>query len=277
LVHRDIKPANVLLTPDGRAKLADFGLVRRLDDLADGGAPLAGTPTFMAPELFGGTPASPRSDIYALGVLLFHTLSGQLPFAAETLGQLIKLHQNQPVPELRHLVSTIPDSLVEIVERCLAKSPADRFSTAHELAEALQVILRRNLDTEGLVREAAKGLDCFIQGYGDTFRVILPMPGERLQEVVIETTEEKNNERFVSIFSVCGPADPTYFKYALTLNAHLTFGSISIHDVLGSPMFVMSRTFPRDTVRAEDVRDALLEIGRRADYVEKQLTRLDQY
>ena len=58
LVHRDIKPANVLLTPDGRAKLADFGLVRRLDDLADGGAPLAGTPSFMAPELFKGTPAS---------------------------------------------------------------------------------------------------------------------------------------------------------------------------------------------------------------------------
>jgi hypothetical protein len=107
--------------------------------------------------------------------------------------------------------------------------------------------------------------------------VILTLPGNRLQEVVIEATEEKNNERYLSVFSVCGPANPGYFKYALTLNSHLTFGSISIHDVLGSPMFVMSRTFPRDTVRTEDVRDALLEIGRRADYVEKQLTRLDQY
>jgi serine/threonine protein kinase len=277
LVHRDIKPANVLLTPDGRAKLADFGLVRRLDDLADGGAPLAGTPTFMAPELFRGTPASPRSDIYALGVLLFHTLSGRLPFAAESVGQLIALHQNQPVPDLRQIAATVPDALVDIVVKCLAKSPADRFATAHELADALHLVIHRNLDTESLVRDAAKGLDCFIQGYGDTFRVILPLPGDRLQEVVIETTESKNNERYVSVFSVCGPADPAYFKYALTLNAHLTFGSISIHDVLGSPMFVMSRTFPRDTVRAEDVRDALLEIGRRADYVEKQLTRLDQY
>ena len=78
LVHRDIKPANVLLTPEGDAKLADFGLVRRLDELAQGGAPLAGTPTFMAPELFQGTPASPRSDIYAVGVLLFYCLSGRL-------------------------------------------------------------------------------------------------------------------------------------------------------------------------------------------------------
>ena len=252
LVHRDIKPANVLLTPDGRAKLADFGLVRRLDDLADGGAPLAGTPTFMAPELFRGTPASPRSDIYALGVLLFHTLSGRLPFAADNIGQLIQLHQNQPVPDIRQFVETVPDALVEIVEKCLAKSPADRFETARELAEALERAIHRQRDTESLVREAARGLDCFIQGYGDTFRVILPLPGDRLQEVVIEATEEKNNERYLSVFSVCGPADPAYFKYALTLNAHLTFGSISIHDVLGSPMFVMSRTFPRDTVRTED-------------------------
>ncbi len=102
-------------------------------------------------------------------------------------------------------------------------------------------------------------------GARDTFRSFSRLPGDRLQEVVIEATEGKNNERYLSVFSVCGPADPAYFAYALKLNAHLTFGSISIHDVLGSPMFVMSRTFSRDTVHPEDVRDALLEIARRAD------------
>ncbi len=277
LVHRDVKPANVLLTPDGRAKLADFGLVRRLDELADGGAPLAGTPTFMAPELFRGTPASPRSDIYALGVLLFHTLSGRLPFAADSIGKLIQLHQREPMPDVREFVPGVPDALVDILEKCLAKSPADRFASANELGNALQLAIHRDRDTESLVYEAAKGIDCFIQGYGDTFRVILPLRGDRLQEVVIEATEGKNNERFLTVFSVCGPADPAYYRYALTINSHLTFGSISIHDVLGNPMFVMSRTFPRETVRTEDIRDALLEIGRRADLVEKQLTRLDQY
>jgi serine/threonine-protein kinase len=277
LVHRDIKPANVLLTPEGRAKLADFGLVRRLEDLAQGSAPLAGTPTFMAPELFRGTPASPQSDIYALGVLLFHTLSGRLPFAADNISQLIQVQQTQPVPDVRSFTSGVPDVLVEILERCLAKSPSERYPTARELAEKFQIAIHRLRDTETLVRESTKGLDCFIQGTGETFRIILPLPGDRLQEVIIESTEAKSSERYLTVFSICGPADEANFGYALRLNAKLTFGSISMHNVLGSPMFVMSRTFPRDTVRAEEVRGALLEIARRADHVERQLTRLDQY
>jgi eukaryotic-like serine/threonine-protein kinase len=276
LVHRDVKPANVLLTPDGRAKLTDFGLVRRLEDLAQGSAPLAGTPTFMAPELFRGTPASPQSDIYALGVMLFHTLSGRLPFIADNIHQIIQLHQHQPIPHINETVA-VPDALEAILQRCLAKSPADRYTSARELADSFQLALQRLRDTESLVRESAKGLDCFIQGARDTFRVIIPQPGDRLQEVIIEVTEGKNNEQYLSVFSVCGPADPGYFAYALTLNSHLTFGSISIHDVLGKQMFVMSRTFLRDLVRPEELRDAMVEIARRADSVEKQLTRLDEY
>ncbi len=276
LVHRDVKPANVLLTPDGRAKLSDFGLVRRLDDLAQGSAPLAGTPTFMAPELFRGTPASPQSDIYALGVMLFHTLSGRLPFIGDNIHQVIQSHQHQPVPEINEILA-VPDALDAILKRCLAKTPAERYMSARELADSFQLALHRLRDTESLVRESAKGLDCFIQGARDTFRVIIPQPGERLQEVIIEVSVGKNGEQFLSVFSVCGPAEPQYFAYALTLNSHLTYGSISIHDVLGKQMFVMSRTFLRDTVRPEELRDAMIEIARRADSVEKQLTRLDEY
>jgi serine/threonine protein kinase len=275
-VHRDVKPANVLLTPDGRAKLTDFGLVRRLDDLAQGSAPLAGTPTFMAPELFRGTPASAQSDIYALGVMLYHTLSGRLPFIGDNIHQVIQLHQHQPIPEINEIVP-VPDALDAILKRCLAKSPADRYSSARELADSFQLVLHRLRDTESLVRESAKGLDCFIQGARDTFRVIMPQPGERLQEVIIEVTTGKNDEQHLSVFSVCGPAEPEHFRYALLINAHLTFGSISIHNVLGKQMFVMSRTFLRNMVRPEELRDALVEIARRADSVEKQLTRQDQY
>ena len=134
--------------------------------------------------------------------------------------------------------------------------------SARELADSFQLALHRLRDTESLVRESAKGLDCFIQGARDTFRVIMPQPGERLQEVIIEVSDGKNDEQYLSVFSVCGPAEPEHFRYALLLNAHLTFGSISIHDVLGKQMFVMSRTFLRDTVRPEELRDAMIEIAR---------------
>src|SRR5437870_414768 len=106
----------------------------------------------MAPELFRGTPASPQSDIYALGVLLFHTLSGRLPFAADNTSQLIQVQQTQPVPDVRSFASGVPDVLVEILERCLAKSPADRYSTARELADSFQIAIHRLRDTESLVR-----------------------------------------------------------------------------------------------------------------------------
>ena len=231
----------------------------------------------MAPELFQGTPASARSDIYAVGVLLFHSLSGRLPLVADSVGQLIQLHRIRPIPDIREFVPTIPEALAEILARCLAKSPDDRYANAAELAEALQVAIYHLRDTETLVRESAEGLDCFIQGYGDTFRMILSLPGDRLQEVVVESSEGKNQERLLSVFSVCGPADPTYFEYALRLNSHLTYGSISVHNVLDTPMFVMSRTFLRDTLSPEDLRNAVIEIARRSDRIEKQLTSMDQY
>jgi len=277
LVHRDVKPANVLLTSQGEAKLADFGLVRHLDDLAVEGTPIAGTPTYMAPELFRGTPASPSSDLYAVGVMYYYLLSGRLPFSADSIKQLIAQHQSSPVPDIREQIEDIPQLVVNVLERALAKNPADRYANAEELADDLMVAIHRLRDTETLVNESVKGLDCFVQGARDLFRIIFPLPGDRLQEVLVEGNEGKNQDPYLSVFSVCAPADPAYFEYVLKLNARLTYGSLSIRDVLGVPMFVMSRTFARDRVRTDDIRDALVEIARRADRIEHQLTKLDQY
>ncbi len=277
LVHHDVKPANVLLTPEGQAKLADFGLVRRIADDGTPGATVAGTPTFMAPELFNGAPASPRTDLYAVGVMFFYLLTARLPFAADRLDQLIRMHRQEPAPDPRRLAPGIPDELATLILRLLSKDPADRPGSADELAEALRVVMGQLRDTESLVREALEGLDCLIQqGARDAFRVIVPVPGDRLHEVYIELVEGKQ-ERLLSVYSVCAPADPSFYEFALRLNAKLTYGSLSIREVNDAPMFVMDRTYARVHVTAGDIRAAVVEIARRGDWVEQQLTSTDLF
>jgi serine/threonine-protein kinase len=277
LVHRDVKPANVLLTTEGRAKLADFGLVRRHSDKGLAGAKVAGTPTFMAPELFRGQPASPRSDFYAVGVMFYYLLSARLPFAADRIARLIHLHRLAPVPEIRKIIPNLDDQLVRIIGRCLAKNPAERYESAEELGDDLKSTISQLRETEGLLRESIEGLDCFIQGARDHFRILFKLPNDRLQEVYLEVEADRRNERLLTLFSVCCPAEPRHYEFALKLNAEMTYGGLSIREVNGQPMFVMTRTFPRGQVHPDDIRTALIDIARRSDRVEQQLTHADVY
>jgi serine/threonine-protein kinase len=277
LVHRDVKPSNVLLTSDGRAKLADFGLVRRLSELELAGVPIAGTPTFMAPELFEGIPASHRSDLYAVGVMYYYLLSARLPFASDQISHLVHLHRNEPVPEIRRIAPQVPEVVSKILGRCLAKQPRERYDSADELADDLKSAVLHLRDTESLIRESVEGLNCFVQGGRDHYRILFQLSSERLQEVYLEVSQSVQGDRLLSIFSVCGPADPRHFEFALKLNAKLTYGSLSIRNVNGQPMFVMTRSYPRDHVNAADIRAALLEIARRGDKVEEQLFHVDLY
>jgi eukaryotic-like serine/threonine-protein kinase len=135
VVHRDIKPANVLLTTDGRVKVGDFGIARLAEGSTDGaGATIVGTPRYMAPEQARGGPTSPATDVYSVGIVLYEMVSGRTPFIERSAVEVALRHLNDPPPPLP---AGTPPALAEIVERALAKVPADRYPSAGAMADAL--------------------------------------------------------------------------------------------------------------------------------------------
>lgn len=141
LIHRDVKPGNILLGADGRAKVADFGIAKSLEagggeDLTGTGQ-LLGTPAYLAPERLDGSAASPRSDLWAVGVVLYEALSGFKPFGGTTplaVARSVTAGTHRPLSEVR---PDLDPHLVASVERAMATDPSARFASAAEMASAL--------------------------------------------------------------------------------------------------------------------------------------------
>lgn len=143
IIHRDLKPANVLLSSDGTPKITDFGLAKRLDEAGQtGSGSIMGTPSYMAPEQADGGPIGPAADVYALGAILYETLTGHPPFRGPTLVDTLRqVVTTDPVPPT-WLQPRIPRDLETICLKCLEKSPAKRYASAQELADDLDRFLR---------------------------------------------------------------------------------------------------------------------------------------
>jgi tRNA A-37 threonylcarbamoyl transferase component Bud32 len=147
IVHRDLKPANIMLvTRDGDpdfVKVTDFGVARvpigNTSKLTQAGTTY-GTPSYMSPEQAMGDEIDARADIYALGVMLFEMLSGRLPFEGSSIAHILSMHVTEPAPHVIEFAPDVPRALDELVFRCMAKSPDDRFRSADSLSDALRAI-----------------------------------------------------------------------------------------------------------------------------------------
>lgn len=139
LVHCDVKPHNILVTPEGRLKVTDFGIARALSTISpdEQSDMVWGSPHYFSPEQASGRPPSPASDVYSLGVILYEMVTGRLPFLASDSAELARMHREDKPVSPRYYNNDIPAALEEIILKVLSKEPSQRYRTADQLGRLL--------------------------------------------------------------------------------------------------------------------------------------------
>jgi serine/threonine protein kinase len=145
VVHRDVKPANVMVLPNGAVKVMDFGLARRTSDMssASSAGEIVGTIAYLPPERFLGKTADARSDLYSVGIMLYETFTGALPFKSESddLVAVIFGHVNEPPPAPRSVNRAVPAEIEHVILKLIEKEPDRRYQTAQEVVGELRSLL----------------------------------------------------------------------------------------------------------------------------------------
>jgi serine/threonine-protein kinase len=182
VIHRDLKPANLMIEGDGTVKLIDFGLARSLEQIANKGTKIRGTPAYMAPEQVLGEELSEAVDIYQIGVTLFEALTGELPFSQ---GDVAYQHVHSEPPSVDTVGQNIFPALSELIDLCLSKDPEDRPASAQGLMEELQAL--REVLTSGRISavqisDAGLGTDSAGQ------------PASTPQPAALAATEDASNQ-----------------------------------------------------------------------------------
>lgn len=162
ITHRDIKPANILFTEKGEVKLADLGLAKSYMDSADSGLTqtgiACGTPLYFSPEQAkGASDLDIRSDIYSLGITLYHLLEGSPPFTGESAYVIFQKHVSEELPPFKKATPPVPESFFKVLQKMTAKDRKERYSSADELLEALRT-LKEDLRKKAKPARRRKGL-----------------------------------------------------------------------------------------------------------------------
>ena len=178
LVHRDIKPGNLLITPDGRVKITDFGIARIADQVPlTATGQVMGTVQYLSPEQAIGHPASPTTDIYSLGIVAYEALAGRRPFTGESQVAIAMAQINETPPDLP---VTVSEPVRNLVYACIAKNPADRPQSAAHLARAATALRR------GDVQAAAAAVPAVLGAAGATAATMLmPQQGATAATTVL--------------------------------------------------------------------------------------------
>ena len=198
IIHRDIKPQNVIVKSDGSVKILDFGIATAKGSMQLTQANnVMGSVHYLAPELAKGESASPQSDIYALGIVLYEMLSGDVPFKADQAVQIALKHMREPMPDIRQMNSSVPQSIANIITRATAKNPSERYRSAREMLADVSTCLRAERMNEK--------------------KLVISQPKPKAQkpiekaEPVYEEEKKSNNDSFISR-TLCTNATRTHSK-----------------------------------------------------------------
>jgi len=159
LIHRDIKPSNLIMDTKGHVTITDFGLVKIQKSVKQTQTGMVfGTPQYISPEQTSGERQDPRSDIYSLGIVFYHLLTGNLPFISNSAIELMMKHLNEPLPDPRKITPSLPQRMVEILSRMTAKDPNDRYINCRELLWELETLDLKYTPAKSIPAEKKNGI-----------------------------------------------------------------------------------------------------------------------